>query len=391
MTSVSGRLFFTRETFYFGLSVTTELWVSDGTTGGTTLVKKAAPEEVYSFWPRFLQDGGNQLVFNSNFPGATNELVWTSDGTAAGTKPLQLAGEYVVGGRYGAVVGHRLFIAGGSLGVGVELASLNTLTAPAKVGDFDRNDTVNQADYNRWFASFGSMVNLAADGNALGGVDAADYTLWRDNQTTVSTDYNRDGTVSTADRTFWAANFGAISGVGLQADGAVNGTIDAADYTVWRDAYVPPASTDFNGNGRVDLADLDSWQGNFGATTNPGLQADGNSNGIVDTADYTLWRDAYLPPTVTAPTIAVATAPVSSAPISALAPAPPLAGDLALPPPKNAQPIASSPPRRTDLLLAARDAAFADLGHEDNPSSITTHKLAPRKFAPLKTAVKGKL
>ena len=65
-------------------------------------------------------------------------------------------------------------------------------------------------------------------------------------------------------------------------------------------------------------------------------------------------------------------------------------------PARRAAPITTSPPRRTDHLLtarecAARDSAFADLGRDDIPSPLTTHNPAPRKFAPVKNTVKAKL
>ncbi len=368
--SVGDKLFFSRLTLFFAGYETTELWVSDGTTNGTTLLKQSAAPG-YFFRPRFLRNGGSQLLFNSGVESGPSEAVWTSDGTVAGTKPLLTAGQYIDGGRSSALVGDRLFIAGGLPGVGRELASLNTLTAPAQVGDFDRNNTVNQLDYNRWFTTFGSMTTLAADANALGGVDAADYTLWRDNQTTAVLDYNRDGTVSIVDQTFWAANFGATTGVGLQADGALNGTVDAADYTVWRDAIVPPARTDFNSNGRSDLADLDMWQGYFGATTAPALPADGNNNHIVDAADYTLWRDAYVPPTAAAPTIAIASAAVSAsaAPSAEASRVPRVSGGSSAPLPRLTLGAHDARGDHAARLLMARDAAFAELGDDDNPST----------------------
>ena len=57
-------------------------------------------------------------------------------------------------------------------------------------GDFDDNDVVNSLDYDLWKNTFGMNVTAgtAADGNADGIVDAADYTIWRDNyQSTSST------------------------------------------------------------------------------------------------------------------------------------------------------------------------------------------------------------
>ena len=47
-------------------------------------------------------------------------------------------------------------------------------------GDYDGNRTVGPEDYDVWKASYGSN-NSAADGNNDHVVDAADYTVWRDN------------------------------------------------------------------------------------------------------------------------------------------------------------------------------------------------------------------
>jgi hypothetical protein len=48
----------------------------------------------------------------------------------------------------------------------------------------------------------------------------------------IAGDYNSDGTVNAADYALWRANFGSTTILG--ADGNLNGVVDAADYTVWR-------------------------------------------------------------------------------------------------------------------------------------------------------------
>ncbi|MCA9185924.1 MAG: hypothetical protein R3E01_36620 [Pirellulaceae bacterium] len=48
---------------------------------------------------------------------------------------------------------------------------------------------------------------------------------------------------------------------------------------------------DYNRNGIVDAADYTVWKDAFGSTIN--LDADGNKNGVIDAADYTIWKDNF--------------------------------------------------------------------------------------------------
>ena len=48
-------------------------------------------------------------------------------------------------------------------------------------GDFNRDGTVNSADYAVWRKSAGTTGNVAADGNEDNVVDVKDYQLWRSN------------------------------------------------------------------------------------------------------------------------------------------------------------------------------------------------------------------
>ena len=67
-----------------------ELWKTDGTPGGTTMVKDIAPDELSS-GPWALTAFGSKVVFGASagffVSGATG--AWISDGTAAGTFPLR--------------------------------------------------------------------------------------------------------------------------------------------------------------------------------------------------------------------------------------------------------------------------------------------------------------
>jgi 3-phytase len=61
---------------------------------------------------------------------------------------------------------------------------------------------------------------------------------------------------------------GAHLGPALPGDYNLNGRVDAADYTLWRDTMGSTVQTfagaDGNGNGRIDADDYDVWKTNFG-------------------------------------------------------------------------------------------------------------------------------
>jgi hypothetical protein len=60
----------------------------------------------------------------------------------------------------------------------INAAAADSIALP---GDYDRNGSVDAADFVLWKNTLGSTVELAADGNENGSVDPADYNLWREN------------------------------------------------------------------------------------------------------------------------------------------------------------------------------------------------------------------
>ena len=78
-TQVGGTTFFTARNHEAGY----ELWKTDGTPGGTTIVKDIRPGAEGSF-PGWLINVDGELFFNANDGSNGNEL-WKSDGTEAGT------------------------------------------------------------------------------------------------------------------------------------------------------------------------------------------------------------------------------------------------------------------------------------------------------------------
>jgi hypothetical protein len=69
---------------------------------------------------------------------------------------------------------------------------------------------------------------------------------------------------------------------------ALTGTAFFDNFVVREDVRLPG---DFDLNGIVNAADYTLWKQTFGNTVALGDAADGNGNGKIDAADYTVWRD----------------------------------------------------------------------------------------------------
>lgn len=82
MTSANGKLFFTAEDETHGM----ELWVSDGTDAGTTLLKDIYPgiNTSSAGWAGNFTECGNKLFFIAN-DGIHGAELWATDGSEAGT------------------------------------------------------------------------------------------------------------------------------------------------------------------------------------------------------------------------------------------------------------------------------------------------------------------
>ena len=92
----------------------------------------------------------------------------------------------------------------------------------------------------------------------------------------VLADFNGDGRPDVAAPNFYLNTVSVLLNSGdwgpnpLPGDYNNNGTVDAADYSVWRDALgshvANYSGADGNGNGVVDTADYDIWRSHFGMT-----------------------------------------------------------------------------------------------------------------------------
>ncbi len=95
------------------------------------------------------------------------------------------------------------------------------------------------------------ILNLAVGGDFGGDPDEStvfpqqmlvDYVRVWQPQTGTPGDYNGDGTVDAADYTVWRDSLGQ-SGIGLPADGSGNGTVDESDYQVWKANFGTSSAT----------------------------------------------------------------------------------------------------------------------------------------------------
>jgi hypothetical protein len=108
-------------------------------------------------------------------------------------------------------------------------------------------------------------------------------------------DYNRDRTVDAADYVTWRKSVGNVVSPFAGADGDGDGSIGTSDHAIWRQnlgsTTLPPTLTgDYNDNGVVDAADYVAWRKNLGSNVIPYDGADGNGNALVESNDRDLWR-----------------------------------------------------------------------------------------------------
>ncbi len=200
--------------------------------------------------------------------------------------------DVVLGNGFNPVPGQLYTVASGPsiLGQGLRLTSADELKFDMFLIDGPNLDQI----VLRVTALIGTPVAaIGGDYNRDGRVDAADYSVWRDNQGQSgvpglvgdgddgSGTGTPDGIVNDADLTYWRSNFGS-NVFAASADYNGNGTVGAADYTVWRDnlgstgALGIPGDSD-NGTGTgvpdgvVNIADYNYWKSRFGATSGSAL------------------------------------------------------------------------------------------------------------------------
>ena len=187
--------------------------------------------------------------------------------------------------------------------VGDGLSQLRVLTTDGFAGDFNRDGSVDTADYAVWRSEVALLAaGLPGDGDGNGRVDDEDLAFLRANfgaeaptpGNLHAADYNEDGIVDGADYAVWRNSLNAIR---LQADADYDGDVDDDDLKFWREDYggVDTFSFggepgDFNGDGLFNSADYAAWRN---ALATQDLMADADGDNDVDADDLAIWRDNF--------------------------------------------------------------------------------------------------
>ena len=188
--------------------LTTELWVTDGTTAGTIkLLTKTTPYISYSAvipiglfgdaWgtnPYNFNFVGNKLIFTAYDPDAANvslnnQIAWVTDGTVAGTQPLLTAnGEKIFGGALGGTKLNGKYFFGGRSQVDLSNGGYLYETDGTQTGTIKINPTAVN-----WYV--GSIFSKPLNGkflfwatNNLGPTfDQQNYEIWQSDGTAAGT------------------------------------------------------------------------------------------------------------------------------------------------------------------------------------------------------------
>ena len=152
----------------------------------------------------------------------------------------------------------------------------------------------NQADRNQWFDDVGLSLDgitmMAYERSTLSSiVSGVGYEVANFNgEVRIGLNASEVG----PGKTF--ADYDALIGMADSLEayyGANIGGIDFHPLTTFSDLAPARPPGDYNGDGTVNAADYTVWRDNLGSTTK--LAADGDFNGVVNTLDYELWRTNY--------------------------------------------------------------------------------------------------
>jgi len=292
-TEVNGAVFFTAAIDQYGL----ELWKTDGTPGGTVLVKDIISGSTGSR-PDILTNVNGTLYFRAN-DGVNGYELWKSDGTTAGTvvvKDIKSGSGHGYPRNLTNVNGTLYFSADDGVN-GVELWKTDGTTE----GTVLVKDIRSGGPFTSSYPSYLTNVNGTLYFRAIGGSDYGNE-LWRTNGTSAGTVLVKDirsGSGSSAPRHLTNANgtlyFRADDGMNgnelWKSDGTAAGTVLVKDIRSGNNSSYPTYLTDVNGTlyFRADdgVSGIELWK------------SDGTSTGTVLVKDIRSGSYSSLPDNLT--------------------------------------------------------------------------------------------
>ncbi len=231
---IDSTLFFTADDGVRGR----ELWRSDGTFSGTTIVADIDTGTGFNYGPRYLTNGNGVLYFNAR-DAATGYQLWRSDGTSTGTKSVQdnTAGSPIASSPKSLVnVNDTIFFKATDNVNGLALwHSDGTSSGTSIVRDIKPGFAYAYLDYLDNLTNVNGVLYFTADDGVHG------IELWRSNGTSSGTmivhDINTSNSLDSVPRyltnvngvLFFSAENGATGVEIWRSDGTSAGTILVSD------------------------------------------------------------------------------------------------------------------------------------------------------------------
>ena len=259
------------------------------------------------------EPGSSATGGRNSYTGVTNVAggVLQVDGSITGTSQVQVAngatlrgtgtvkspdwnihGTVQAGGAAPMVADHLTLDLSGSSGTPMQFQSDST--ARFALGSAHAASTINVLGSALGTVTFSNNTFDFLDLTA-GSLAAGAYTLFDGNATAT---YNLGGSLLLTGLRAYPGSAVSVSGNdivltlpgggGVLGDYNSNGTVDAADYVVWRNAGPTDVLPNDPTSGTVDQSDYDFWRSRFGATSGSGSVAQASSAAVPEPASLFL-------------------------------------------------------------------------------------------------------
>lgn len=262
-----------------------QLWTSDGTAAGTKAVKNLAATKGWSEVDWLWSVGGKAYV---GIARQTGYQLWSTDGTPAGTELILSSPESsyrTFTPNFTAHGGYIYFTAGG--GFAHPEKTVLWRTDGTAAGTSIAAELSSEKLLQVYLATADDRLYLLGRPDHP---DANHTVMWENPQEFQGTPQLLDGVLLSPGYEYENSVTTFKSNIYFSASDGEHGE------ELWR--LLPPATLagDYTDDGVVDGADFLSWQRSFGAAVPTGSGADGDGNGTVGAGDLDVWRENFAAP-----------------------------------------------------------------------------------------------